>query len=1252
MKRVILSVVIVIMMLPVFSQTQWQRIAKKEAVDFYPVLVSNSNGETVVEFSLDGFNLNDVQAPRPNSKTISIPRTAPISEAGAPDLVQLTAPLIIPDLANMEIEVIESEYYDIPNIEIAPSKGDFPRSIDPSTVPYTYGHAYQQDAWYPGTLAQLADPHIHRDFRGTVAMVYPFQYNPATKVLRVYTKLVVKVKESKSTAQPVNPFYRTKSLTSVVEDFHQMYKSRYLNYTPDKYTAPVERGNILVISHDAFIPNMLPYVRWKNQIGFPTEIVSVSTIGNTVAQIKTYVTNYYNTNGLAYLLLVGDFAQITSHSYGSYSGSNQTSDNYYGDISGNDLYLEVIVGRFSATAASHVNTQVTKVIEYEKATGMATNWQYNGLGLARNEGAGGGHDGGEADYVHMDNIRTRLLAYNYSTVYREYDGSVPGVTNTTAAMISTRINDGVSIINFCNHGNETGWSVGNYTNTQVNALTNVRKLPFVWSVACLVGKFTYTSGDCFAETWLKATHNTTGEPTGALAFYGSTVNQPWIPPMDAQDEFNRVICELLAGKIRKTYGAIAACGTMHMLDLGPTNSDRLVTARTWTIFGDPSIMIRTDSPLAMTVTHNSTVPSGATSLMVNCNVNNAFVTLTKNYQIIGTGTIASGNVNVAFAPVTAGDSILVTVTAYNKIPYEGWVVVQNPSIPLDLQALNIIDPVATYPCSGVSVAPRVVIRNMGTNTIVSATIYYRLNSNPEQSIAWTGSLPSLQNDTITLPSFMLTNGNHTYRFRTHGPNGGSDGNTSNDIFEKLFEVQNLVVAADFSANITDFCDNPAVVQFTNTSQNASTYTWDFGDGTFSSVENPAHEYANLGTYSVSLIADAGVCGNDTRVYTDLIQVGAIAPVVADQENCGASTFTFNATGNGNMVWYSDAAGNTQVGTGSSFVTPMLSNTTNYYVSTTIQDILFGGRLDNSGTGGYFTNTAIHGLVFNCTSPTVLKTVKVYFGGTAAANRTIRLENSGGTLIQSVTVSVPPGESRITLNMNIPVGTGLKLMGPASPNLYRNGATGMNFGYPLAAGNNISITQSTAGGAEPNYYYYFYDWEVEEVCESSLTEVTAHILSSPTANFTSIVNGNTVDFNSSSTGGNLSYSWNFGDGNSSTNENPSHTYGTNGVFTVTLTVTNSCGSNMFSQQVDLTVTNIQEEVMSFDIFPNPANEYCVVESPVIISLLEITDVQGRLIQSMQPSAKTVTIPLSEYAQGTYFIRVTSENGVLVKPLQVK
>ena len=41
---------------------------------------------------------------------------------------------------------------------------------------------------------------------------------------------------------------------------------------------------------------------------------------------------------------------------------------------------------------------------------------------------------------------------------------------------------------------------------------------------------------------------------------------------------------------------------------------------------------------------------------------------------------------------------------------------------------------------------------------------------------------------------------------------------------------------------------------------------------------------------------------------------------------------------------------------------------------------------------------------------------------------------------------------------------------------------------------------------------------------------------------------------------LTYAWNFGDGNTSTSENPSHTYTAVGSYSVNLTVTNSVGSN--------------------------------------------------------------------------------------------
>lgn len=48
------------------------------------------------------------------------------------------------------------------------------------------------------------------------------------------------------------------------------------------------------------------------------------------------------------------------------------------------------------------------------------------------------------------------------------------------------------------------------------------------------------------------------------------------------------------------------------------------------------------------------------------------------------------------------------------------------------------------------------------------------------------------------------------------------------------------------------------IQFTNTSFNATSYNWDFGDGTFSTSQNPTKQYNTQGVYNVSLSINGGV----------------------------------------------------------------------------------------------------------------------------------------------------------------------------------------------------------------------------------------------------------------------------------------------------------------------------------------------------------------------------------------------------------
>jgi PKD repeat protein len=63
----------------------------------------------------------------------------------------------------------------------------------------------------------------------------------------------------------------------------------------------------------------------------------------------------------------------------------------------------------------------------------------------------------------------------------------------------------------------------------------------------------------------------------------------------------------------------------------------------------------------------------------------------------------------------------------------------------------------------------------------------------------------------------------------------------------------------------------AIVLFNNTSQNADSYYWDFGDGEFSIDQNPWHEYTSIGTFTAMLIANRDGCQDDTTYFT--INVG-------------------------------------------------------------------------------------------------------------------------------------------------------------------------------------------------------------------------------------------------------------------------------------------------------------------------------------------------------------------------------------------
>jgi hypothetical protein len=503
---------------------------------------------------------------------IMLPHEASLLQPGAPDLPHVARSVIIPDTGEMTAQVVEgqSAYYDIPNVAVAPSKGNLLRNVDPAQVPYEFGEVYHTSGFFPGPLATLHEPYILRDRRGAVVDFFPFQYDVATRILRVYTCLTVDVLRVADGG--ANVLDRTTAVSRPSRAFEDLYRVHFINYDATLTYAPRdETGSLLIICHDPWIPNVQPLVEHKNQIGISTSIVGVSTFGGSETAIKDYIQTLYNRGDLAFVLLVGDAEQVPT-----FSVLGGASDPTYALLAGDDHYPEIMVGRFSAQTPEQVDTQVLRTIRYEDRAATHTDWFWRGTGIGSEFGPG---DNGEYDYVHIGIIRTLLLGSGYTLVDGFY-----GPDHPTAQMVSDAVNAGRGIINYCGHGNVNSWGTTGFWNGDIDNLVDDNELPFIFSVGCANGEFS-DFDPCFAEAWLRATHN--GQPTGAIATYMSSVNQYWDPPMRAQDEFNERLVD--PSHSYHSLGTLCFAGSCGMMDAyGQAGWDM---SDTWHVFGDPSLRV-------------------------------------------------------------------------------------------------------------------------------------------------------------------------------------------------------------------------------------------------------------------------------------------------------------------------------------------------------------------------------------------------------------------------------------------------------------------------------------------------------------------------------------------------------------------------------------------------------------------------------------------------------------------------------------
>ncbi len=155
----------------------------------------------------------------------------------------------------------------------------------------------------------------------------------------------------------------------------------------------------------------------------------------------------------------------------------------------------------------------------------------------------------------------------------------------------------------------------------------------------------------------------------------------------------------------------------------------------------------------------------------------------------------------------------------------------------------------------------------------------------------------------------------------------------------------------------------------------------------------------------------------------------------------------------------------------------------------------------------------------------------------------------------------------------------------------------------------------------------------------------------TADFSFMENELQVDFFDGSTNVD-SYLWDFGDGNTSTLQNPVHTYGGSGTYTVSLTAMSDCETITTSQTVSVFPSSVNDlkEIAKISTFPNPFDNQIQVnisgweENEFSIELLDVVGKQIKLWNMNESGLeKQIKLEVQGLKNGTYFLEIKSKDG---------
>ena len=469
-------------------------------------------------------------------------------------------------------------------------------------------------------------------------------------------------------------------------------------------------------------------------------------------------------------------------------------------------------------------------------------------------------------------------------------------------------------------------------------------------------------------------------------------------------------------------------------------------------------------------------------------------------------------------------------------------------------------------------------------------------------------------------------------------------------------LEDVVVVNDVPTVDFTYTSNLGEVVFTNLSLGAQSYSWNFGDGNSSVEENPTHVYAVGGTYIVELTAEnnCGVVTIEEEIEIVLPPEAEIGPTLVDP--CAPTQVQFEDASSDNVTtWlWTFEGGTPQSSTdqnplisyaqgGSYDVTLVVSNAAgsdtvilaDYIVLDETPSVDYTYTVQGFEVSFVPNASNYEGLLWNFgdgnTSTEESPTHQFAVDGVYEV--VLQAINSCGIseTIQEVVIAVGLPEA----NFSSSLASGCAPLEVDFENASSANTASIEWFFQGQGGSvddNPQITYNQTGN-----YDVMLIASNPNGSDTMMLEDYVQILPEPEASFDYTLNNFTVNFQDQSTGAG-NYLWDFGDGNTSTLSNPSHTYATDGTYLVTLTVVNACGQSTFSSEVSVVIEFPQA---SFSV---ENNEGC---APLVVQFFDTSsgsvDSRNWVFEGGDPQTSTLQNPIVTYSEpGSYDVKLEVGN----------